>query len=188
MEKAQMDRRTKYSLQVIQTTLLELLEEKNLDSISVTELCCKADVNRGTFYKYYRDINDLYEQVEDGFVEKLKELLESPDEDQSEQSDLFARVTAMIQSNRSFVRPRYRGEGGTRLLNKLLALVLPGMTAHVLQYRPELSQEEARFLGEYIVGGCGRMYEVWIREGMKVPAEDLQQYISSFVEVSLQIK
>ena len=66
--------------------------------------------------------------------------------------DLFARVTAMIQSNRSFVRPRYRGEGGARLLNKLLALVLLSMTTHVLQYRPELGQEEARFLGEYIIG------------------------------------
>ncbi len=43
-------------------------------------------------------------------------------------------------------------------------------------------------MGEYIIGGCARIYEIWIWEDMTVPAEDLQHYISSFVEVSLQSK
>ena len=29
------------------------------------------------------------------------------------------------------------------------------------------------------------MYEIWIQEGMSVPADDLQRYITSFVEKSL---
>ena len=49
MEKAHMDRRTKYSLRAIQNALLDILEKKDFGSISVTEVCEKADVNRGTF-------------------------------------------------------------------------------------------------------------------------------------------
>lgn len=188
MENSHMDRRTKYSVHALQMALLELLEKKNLDSISVTELCAQADVNRGTFYKYYRDVYELYDQIEDGFVDKLRELLEESVETDSDQMSLFARVTTMLQGSRAFLRPRYKDEGTVRLLNKLLALVLPGMTAHVIRHRPNLEQTEARFLGEYIIGGCARMYEIWIQEGMSVPADDLQRYITSFVESSLQIQ
>jgi AcrR family transcriptional regulator len=183
VENAHVDRRTKYTLQAIQTTLLELLEKKGLENISVTEICERADVNRGTFYKYYRDINDLYDQTEDKFVDGLREVLET-----GNTSDLFARVTTMLQSHEFFVRPRYMGEGSSRLLGKLLGLVRPGMTENVLVRRPDLSREEADFLSEYVIGGCARMYEVWIRGGMTTPAKKLQKYINSFVETSLQSK
>ena len=81
------DRRTKYSLRVRQAALFTLLQTKDLDSITVTELCNLADVNRGTFYKYYRDIYDLYDHIEDDFVNQLSALIspfvdESQDEDQ----------------------------------------------------------------------------------------------------------
>ena len=51
-----MDRRVKYTKKVIKDTFLSLLEEKDITNISVKELCEVADVNRGTFYRYYEDI------------------------------------------------------------------------------------------------------------------------------------
>ena len=183
-DKAHVDRRTKYSICAIQNALLEILEEKHLDSISVTEVCERADVNRGTFYKYYRDIYELYDMIENQFVNNLRDLLSETSEQGSD--DLFMKVTMMIQSNRAFVRPRYRGEGSARLLGKLLAIVLPGMTDVVLARRPDLSNEEAHYLGEFVIGGCARMYEVWINDGMTLPANRMQQYISSFVGNSMQ--
>lgn len=188
MENKQLDRRTKYSIRVLQTTLLEILESKSLDSVSVTELCAKADINRGTFYKYYRDIYDLYEQIEDEFVEHLHFLLESSEKSNSNGAELFANVTALLQKSKSFLRPRYRREDASRLLGKLLALVLPGLTSQILLRRPDMNPEKARFLGEYIVGGCARMYDIWIQEKMALPSKAMQDYITSFVEVSMQVK
>ena len=54
-----MDRRVKYTKKVIKDTFLSLLEKKNISNISVKELCEMADINRGTFYRYYIDIYDL---------------------------------------------------------------------------------------------------------------------------------
>lgn len=43
-------------------SLLELIKEKPLVSITVTELCQKAKVNRGTFYFHYEKVEDVYEE------------------------------------------------------------------------------------------------------------------------------
>ena len=45
--------------------LLSLLENKEYEFITVTEICEKAGVNRSTFYLHYQNIDDLlYETIE----------------------------------------------------------------------------------------------------------------------------
>lgn len=67
-----MDRRTKYTKTVIKDTFLNLLETKDITNITVTEICKEADINRATFYRYYIDIYDLLNKVEEEFTEELK--------------------------------------------------------------------------------------------------------------------
>ena len=43
--------------------LLALLEEKDLDYITVKEICRRADVNRSTFYLHYETIADLVDEA-----------------------------------------------------------------------------------------------------------------------------
>lgn len=43
--------------------LLILLEKKDLEFITIKELCQKAGVNRSTFYLHYENINDLFNET-----------------------------------------------------------------------------------------------------------------------------
>ncbi len=63
MAKEREDRRTLYSKKMIRESLYELMKEKPLNKISVTEICQRADVNRSTFYAYYTDIYDLHQKI-----------------------------------------------------------------------------------------------------------------------------
>lgn len=42
--------------------LVELLNKKDFEYITVKEICAKAGVNRSTFYLHYETINDLLEE------------------------------------------------------------------------------------------------------------------------------
>ena len=66
-----MDRRVKYTKMIIRETFINLLEKKNINKITVSEICKEADINRATFYRYYLDVYDLYDKVRDEFVVKL---------------------------------------------------------------------------------------------------------------------
>ena len=48
-----MDRRTKYTKNIIKETFIDLLSEKDISKVSVSEICKIADINRATFYRYY---------------------------------------------------------------------------------------------------------------------------------------
>ena len=43
--------------------LIYLLEKKDIEYITVKEICNKAGVNRSTFYLHYESINDLLEEA-----------------------------------------------------------------------------------------------------------------------------
>lgn len=59
------DRRTRYTKDLIKDTLLELMHKKPFDKITVTELCRKAEINRGTFYLHYVDIYGVLDELEE---------------------------------------------------------------------------------------------------------------------------
>lgn len=79
---ARNDQRTRLTRMLIRQAFTGLLREKPVQSISVKELCDRADLNRGTFYAHYTDIYDLLHQIEDemmqDFQAALKPLLDSP--------------------------------------------------------------------------------------------------------------
>ena len=52
-----------YTAQLMNQALLSLLEKKDIDFISVTEITKKAGVNRSTFYLHYDNIYELLEET-----------------------------------------------------------------------------------------------------------------------------
>ena len=53
----------KYTQQAIMYSLLKLLQEKPIDKITVKDICELCEINRNTFYYYYRDIYQVLEEL-----------------------------------------------------------------------------------------------------------------------------
>ena len=52
----ELDRRTKRTKKLLTDAFITLLSTKNLNEITIKELCDTADINRGTFYLHYQDL------------------------------------------------------------------------------------------------------------------------------------
>ena len=70
------DRRTKYTRQAIKDTFLALLEKKSFSKITVTEICKLAEINRGTFYLHYYDMDDVLDDILTEMLKDTKSLEE----------------------------------------------------------------------------------------------------------------
>lgn len=69
---SQTDRRVRKSKQALKETLIALMREREFKEISITDLVRGADLNRGTFYKHYRDTEQLLaETVEDAMIDLI---------------------------------------------------------------------------------------------------------------------
>jgi AcrR family transcriptional regulator len=73
------DRRVQRTRQALRTALLELIKEKDYDAISTEEITERANVGRATFYKHYKDKEDLLlEEFSEMANEKVQVLSEIP--------------------------------------------------------------------------------------------------------------
>ena len=55
---------------VIRRAFQELLLEKEYRKITIKEIAERADINRGTFYKYYKDTAALLEEIEGSLLSR----------------------------------------------------------------------------------------------------------------------
>lgn len=73
MAGATVDRRAVRTKRKLKEVLINLLQTRELEKISIRELAELADISRGTFYLHFTDIFDLYQAVEDDVVNGITE-------------------------------------------------------------------------------------------------------------------
>lgn len=73
-----MDRRIRKNKTAIKDAFLQQLKIKNINDISVTELCEKADINRSTFYYHYHYIDELIKEIFFDEFSKIEQQLHLP--------------------------------------------------------------------------------------------------------------
>ena len=169
-------RRVRMTKHIMKDALLDLMAHKNIASISVTAICNSADVNRSTFYKYYKDPTELLHDVEQDF---LDEIPTPPDIlDQTNQKTLLdatADFFDYIQNNKKMIRvlfsDPYNGTFTTRLVEHLLNGYIP-----VDENADELT---AHFTQLYIANGTVGMMREWVNSDFPISNEKIAEMMYS---------
>ncbi len=61
----------------IEKVFIELLQEREISQITVSDICKKTNLNRSTFYANYMDIYDLADKIRDKLEAEVSELYEN---------------------------------------------------------------------------------------------------------------
>ncbi len=56
-------------------SFVELSKDRQLNKITVKEVCEKAELSRNAFYFHYKDINNLVEDIENSIISELEAML-----------------------------------------------------------------------------------------------------------------
>lgn len=65
------NQRISLTKRLLKETLLRLLKEKDLDDISITELCRRSEINRATFYRHYTLPKDVLLDIQKDFINEI---------------------------------------------------------------------------------------------------------------------
>lgn len=68
------DRRITRSKRALRDAVVELIEERGLTNFSASDLCARADLNRGTLYNNFGDMEGLLAALEDDIMDDLENL------------------------------------------------------------------------------------------------------------------
>ncbi len=94
----------KFTKKAIMDCFLNMLKHKNIDRITVTDICEQCGVNRNTFYYHFRDIPDVVEFI---MKRKWDEILNSPRESNSI-LECMEEMADIVKANRRMMLNVYR--------------------------------------------------------------------------------
>ena len=59
MPETKNNRRVRFTRSALREALIDLILEKPLVSITVKDICARADINRSTFYLHFKDVTAI---------------------------------------------------------------------------------------------------------------------------------
>ena len=176
------DRRVRRTKKLLTQALTQLLQEKQINEITVKELTDLADMNRGTFYLYYKDMFDMLEKIEDGLFEALDEIvsLHEHDDVARQTAPILLDLFHFIEDNQEMCRVLLSPHGDMNFLHKLNQVV----REKCLQMWPnEEEKKDATFEYHYsfVVYGCVGVFRAWLNGNCQEPAEKMAEMADAMI-------
>ena len=149
------------SRKLIKKALADLLQEKPLDKITVTDVVNRAEINRGTFYAHYADIPDVINHLIQEMFSHIREAISvQPMHVQDAPRVLLVRIQELLEEDMEFYQ---------KIMNSSAAVLMQEQLVKVtLDYL--LDREETYGFGnheQYIMtirfcaGGLSNLYHDW---------------------------
>ncbi len=170
------DQRTMLTKTMIKNSFIKLLNDKPLQNITVKELCDIAEINRGTFYKYYLDVYDLKDKLEDEFTEKLITALlplANADNNSASLTHVLSTVFEVIHANSDFSSLLISQNTDKRFVSKLLAIGYENYINSYVKLFPDVDKMKLNYYYSFISAGCIGVLESWLTGGMRERIEEV---------------
>lgn len=157
--------------------LLRLLKSRDLDKISVAELCQEAGINRSTFYRHYNLPRDVLRDMQAEFVEEMRRTLR----DQQNGGSLV-HVLAYLQQHTEQVilLLRYNSDKEWTELFRYIYQSICGtkVTGH-------LDGEEQKLFYTFLSGGTYFLLRQWLCEGVQKSPEELAGIVQRIIDQNI---
>ena len=164
------------SRRMIQRALVELLQEKELDKITVTDIVPRADINRGTFYAHYADISGVLDSIMENVCQTIREALEkqplwakAPDA-----RIVLQHLQRMLESDPEFYRNAIRTNVSNIVLEKLREFFIE-----------QMMQRESGYAVRFGSGGVITLYKDWFSGNLPFSLDELTEKAAQAINTML---
>ena len=177
-EESKENRRTRLTKRLLRESLLELLQEKPVDHITVKELCECAELNRSTFYAYYTDVSALYEEMGNELADALLEHIQA----MKDQSGLSTELMlTYIRDNCEMFRLLVYCDHYTDLNQSIIKRIFQNFFSISLLSDQYTVQEEREYALQFIfMGGTGVIHH-WVQNSCDLPPRQVAQLIDTMI-------
>lgn len=172
------NQRTRLTKRLLRESLLKLLESKPLQSVSVTELCRTAEINRATFYKYYAIPEDILSEIAEQITAELYAMMPESEADYYNGAFLTS-ICTFLWEQKDIVR---------LLMEAATDRKLEELFSDLFQRFWELSpyfkshgyhtDSEHRLVSTLISSGCYHMIRLWLLEDMDKSPEEISALVT----------
>lgn len=167
------NQRVALTKRLLKESLVEILKKKNIQQVSVTELCSAAGINRSTFYAHYSIPSDVLTDMKKDFAAQLADSLEKIRKEHSPRHYLTS-ICEFIYEHRELERIILSNSSEDEVLEAALASSFQvwGTSSPFMQVQ-DMDQESRQLIMAFYYHGLFRIIREWIRHDMKKSPEEV---------------
>lgn len=167
------NKRKKDSQEKIEKTFIQLIQTKEIDEVSVTDICKLSNLNRSTFYSNYIDIYDLAEKVKDRMANEFASMYINNLDNfkQNSNPENYLKMFKHIKDNQIFYKTYFKLESSTFI-------------SPIKKYDKDLAKKyydnkNIDYHIEFFRAGLNAVIKKWLLNGCKESPEEISEVIIS---------
>jgi AcrR family transcriptional regulator len=178
--------------QLMNQALIQLLEYKDLEYISVKEICEKAGVNRSTFYLHYETISDLVEESIEHITDHFIDLFPKKSSDFVEnikqaplnelilvREDYLIPYLNFIHDNKGVFKAAVKNPNCMKTFSRYSRL--KQYVFEPIMERFQIPKDVRNYWTCYYINGIWAIIEEWLKNNCREPVEQIATIIMSCV-------
>ena len=171
----------------IRRAYLELLGQKDVDAITVTDIASAASLDRKTIYNYYASAAAILDELENELVEKVSGVLRDSDfaHWRSDPFGYLDAVTRAFDLNAELSAPLLQKNRRSRVLDKLADTLSERVGEYLRQYILPARRPFARLYADFLTSGVVSVYREWLAHGRAQSLEEIARQVRQLLEAGI---
>lgn len=161
----------------IKYVFLNLLKEKDISRISVSEICKQAEIHRTTFYVHYKDVADLMEHLVEEMYRQIIGMFK--EEAKGMGTHGFRQLFELIQRHRAFFCVYMDTMGGLNLTYDKIPAELQENINRMIPGTRCASIEELFYYRIFFTEGLSAVIRSWLKRGCRESPEEMERIVMS---------
>lgn len=187
MDEKKKDRRVRRTQKMLRSALVELMQQKRVQDITVREIADLADFNRGTFYLHYKDVFDMLDQIERELIEELEALLLKfrPPDVEENMVPMLKKIFEFLKENADIGRVLLGPNGDLSFVTRIKHIVRGRFT----EWSSVVKAADAvyfDYFSSYIVSGFVGLFGTWLDHDMEESPEEMAELAKRMITVNLE--
>ena len=170
------DLRVMKTKRAIHTAFAELLTEKNMDDITVTDIASRAMINRKTFYNNYRGVYELVDELENEVIRTFETAMQGIDFIENPYA-VFVKLTEIINSDMDFYGALLRSSRNAGLAHKIRQ-TLQQKAQDMFASRVDMPPDQMEVMMNYSISGMVAVYQSWFNSERRQLSEEVSDIVS----------
>ena len=171
------------SKRLIREALISMMKEKPFDKITITDIVRTADINRGTFYAHFRDIDEVLTSIRELAFSELKEAFVdmSPDLIIANPHPLFESFSEFLSKDKEYYRLILSVEEFRKsIMDFRFHIVEYLMKATAVQHFSTSPDTKSYLFGafDFLISGIMTIYADALNEEIQITLEDLPDLLT----------
>jgi AcrR family transcriptional regulator len=159
-----MNRNARRSVRLLKEAFLRILADKPYDQISVSDVTREADLNRGTFYAHFENMEDLLRSTMADFSEQVSELMDQSlgDGFLVDPMPVLSRIGGYLGQDRALFRKLVTSTSVEPFIDALRKMFCEKIRGRLGRASPAIDPTFDLVATEYLTSGVLGAYRSWL--------------------------